>query len=330
MAAEMSCVLHWGEIDEPSVKALTTPIESSRPKAVDCEIPRLHQPSSDVYPPKDELPAKFLPSVKPPLDKHSQNLVLHTIELQHHKRRMRQVLMAAQHQYGEKSEFHEPLLLPPHPPKPKRFCTTQGIVTPQTQTTLMARLHTSPSTRSSHKLVYPHLDSVSVRQLLLRAVAAICAHSGFEMASEIALENLTDILHDFSTRFCKLLRSNVDSYAANGRTGFPDVMESALHEIGLGGTAALQKYWISSVQDYALRLQQEDRQLTHDYLLITGEQSSDFSTMSPCGILGDGNGAGELNGDSSSPHWNINFKTEPVDDSYAEPIAVVPATPHSS
>lgn len=40
-------------------------------------------------------------SVKPPIDKHSQNLTLHCIELQHHKRRMRLMLMAAQHQYGE-------------------------------------------------------------------------------------------------------------------------------------------------------------------------------------------------------------------------------------
>lgn len=40
-------------------------------------------------------------SVKPPLDKHLQNLTLHCIELQHHKRRMRLMLMAAQHQYGE-------------------------------------------------------------------------------------------------------------------------------------------------------------------------------------------------------------------------------------
>lgn len=40
-------------------------------------------------------------SVKPPIDKHSQNLTLHCIELQHHKRRMRLMLMAAQHQHGE-------------------------------------------------------------------------------------------------------------------------------------------------------------------------------------------------------------------------------------
>ena len=44
-------------------------------------------------------------SVKPPLDKHAQNLTLHCIELQHHKRRMRLMLMAAQHQYGEPGVF---------------------------------------------------------------------------------------------------------------------------------------------------------------------------------------------------------------------------------
>ena len=45
-------------------------------------------------------------SVKPPVDKHSQNLTLHCIELQHHKRRMRLMLMAAQHQYGEAGVYH--------------------------------------------------------------------------------------------------------------------------------------------------------------------------------------------------------------------------------
>ena len=54
-----------------------------------------------VNSPHCRLPARLMDSVKPPLDKHSQNLTLHCIELQHHKRRMRLMLMAAQHQYGE-------------------------------------------------------------------------------------------------------------------------------------------------------------------------------------------------------------------------------------
>ena len=41
------------------------------------------------------------------------------------------------------------------------------------------------------------------------------------MASESALEILTDILDDFNTKFCQLLRMAVDNEALNGRTGFP-------------------------------------------------------------------------------------------------------------
>ena len=41
------------------------------------------------------------------------------------------------------------------------------------------------------------------------------------MASESALEILTDILDDFNNKFCNLLRMGVDNQALNGRTGFP-------------------------------------------------------------------------------------------------------------
>lgn len=43
----------------------------------------------------------------------------------------------------------------------------------------------------------------------------------FAVASESALEILTDILDDFNTKFCRLLRMSVDNQAVNGRTGFP-------------------------------------------------------------------------------------------------------------
>ena len=43
----------------------------------------------------------------------------------------------------------------------------------------------------------------------------------FAVASESALEILTDILDDFNTKFCRLLRMRVDNQAMHGRTGFP-------------------------------------------------------------------------------------------------------------
>lgn len=40
------------------------------------------------------------------------------------------------------------------------------------------------------------------------------------VASESALEILTDILDDFNTKLCHLLRTAVDNEALNGRSGF--------------------------------------------------------------------------------------------------------------
>ena len=41
------------------------------------------------------------------------------------------------------------------------------------------------------------------------------------VASESSLEILTDILDDFNTKLCRLLRMSVDNDALSGRTGFP-------------------------------------------------------------------------------------------------------------
>jgi len=369
---------HWGEIHQSLPKTPALHTEITEPKAAEYEVPRLDQPSSEHFPPKDELPARFMASVKPPLDKHSQNLTLHCIELQHHKRRMRLMLMAAQHQSGEggKTEGAEASSLPAHPPRPKRFCSSQGIVTPPTQSTILSRAHETISSPESHSmLTCAELDSASNRHLLMRAVATLCALAGFDMASESALEILTDILDDFNTKFCQLLRMAVDNEALNGRTGFPDAMEYALHEIGLGGCAAIHKYWVQGVQDYAVRLDQEDMEMIQEYKSFTdptartstagseqssntlgytikdeldvkgsgalykmsvgtdtSDQNSEFSHLSPYGIVSNGTNTGEGNSDPTSPNWGMTYiKTEAEEDeSYDDPMNVAPKTPQSS
>ena len=42
-------------------------------------------------------------------------------------------------------------------------------------------------------------------------------------------------------------------------------MEYALHEIGLGGCAAVHKYWVQGIQDYVVRLDQEDLDMIQEY-----------------------------------------------------------------
>lgn len=45
---------HWGEIKQSLPKTPALHIEITEPKAAEYEIPRLHQPSSEHFPPKDE------------------------------------------------------------------------------------------------------------------------------------------------------------------------------------------------------------------------------------------------------------------------------------
>lgn len=52
--AAASCVDHWGEIDPPLPKTPGLLIEITEPKPAEYEVPRLHQPSSEHFPPKDE------------------------------------------------------------------------------------------------------------------------------------------------------------------------------------------------------------------------------------------------------------------------------------
>ncbi|XP_058959364.2 STAGA complex 65 subunit gamma isoform X1 [Pocillopora verrucosa] len=286
MAATTNCVQHWGELDPPLPKTAGLHVEMTEPKAADYEIPRLHQPSSEHFPPKDELPMKFMASVKPPLDKHSQNLTLHCIELQHHKRRMRLMLMAAQHQHGEgtKSDGAEAPSLPAHPPRSKRFCSSHGIVTPPMQTTILSRAQETVNPHEPHTaLTCAELDSASNRHLLMKSVATLCALAGFDMASESSLEILTDILDDFNTKLCRLLRMSVDNNALGGRTGFPDAMEYALHEIGLGGCAAIHKYWVQGIQDYAVKLDQEDMEMIQEYKALIDPSARKSATVSSGG-----------------------------------------------
>ena len=58
------------------------------------------------------------------------------------------------------------------------------------------------------------------------------------MASESSLEILTDILDDFNTKLCRLLRIGVDNGALNGRTGFP------VSKIGY--TSCLQTFFVKT------------------------------------------------------------------------------------
>jgi len=121
--------------------------------------------------------------------------------------------MAAQHQHGEggKSEGVEASSLPAHPPRSKRFCSSKGVVTPPTQTTILSRAQETISAHGSQaKLTCAELDSASNRHLLMRSVATLCAMAGFD--SEFS----KTFFCQFSFFFKTLIKLTAEAWCPNG------------------------------------------------------------------------------------------------------------------
>ena len=54
MADKTGTVKYWGEVEESLPKPRSRHLEITEPKTADYEEPKLHQPSAEHYPPKDE------------------------------------------------------------------------------------------------------------------------------------------------------------------------------------------------------------------------------------------------------------------------------------
>ena len=88
-------------------------------------------------------------------------------------------------------------------------------------------------------------------------------------ASSIALDTLSNVLGDFLTNFTKLLQINSVNQRENGCVAFQDVMDQSLHQCGIIGKAALDKYWQKSVKSYLSHLENEATENLQEYLKIS-------------------------------------------------------------
>ncbi|XP_012287384.1 STAGA complex 65 subunit gamma-like [Orussus abietinus] len=111
-------------------------------------------------------------------------------------------------------------------------------------------IFSSQSDRTEFKgsMVIQQLHPTTAHKFLRHAVITLLAHIGFESASDIAIETLTDVANHFLRRMTLLLK------LASEREdhGFPDPMERVLVESGIGGAVALYDYY----QEYVLKFEQ--------------------------------------------------------------------------
>lgn len=64
------------------------------------------------------------------------------------------------------------------------------------------------------------VEGTTARLILRKAVATVCAHTGYTDTSESVLRFLTDVLHEFLTKLTNLLRANTDSLLLTDRCPF--------------------------------------------------------------------------------------------------------------
>ncbi|XP_063979850.1 STAGA complex 65 subunit gamma-like [Diachasmimorpha longicaudata] len=89
-----------------------------------------------------------------------------------------------------------------------------------------------------------HLKPATARNLLKHAVIVLSAHLGYQTASDIAIETLTDVADHFLRKMTLLLKVASEQ----SEHGFPDTVERVLVETGIGGVANLHDYY----QNYVL------------------------------------------------------------------------------
>ncbi|KAL4230803.1 histone H3 acetylation [Mactra antiquata] len=254
---------HWGEIpDIPDTDVNVAVIDREqieKLRTVEIEGPRLHQPSSRHYPPTNEA----LPAEKFQIDP----LVLHTIQLLQHARRLRSLIHTIhQHQLQLQQDklIDFDTTYPDAPPIPQfTGCepTKQELLRP---VPFMNKDMESDFVLGK-SVPLPQIDEIACRHLLRRSVSAILAHAGFDSCSESLLETLTDLCGEYFLQFTKHLRAAADNLALNESSGFPDIIEQVFQEMKIGSVTCLHEFYHKRVINYRHNMEDVCQQLEVEY-----------------------------------------------------------------
>lgn len=121
----------------------------------------------------------------------------------------------------------------------------QEIVQPQCPFQFLCSEEKRTAFRSS---ATHHLTPEAAGHLLKHAIVVLIAHIGFEKATDVAIETLTDIVDHFLRRITLLMKAAHEQEDH----GFPDFIERVLLETGIGSVASLHNYY----QEYILKFEQ--------------------------------------------------------------------------
>ncbi|XP_076260636.1 uncharacterized protein LOC143196650 isoform X2 [Rhynchophorus ferrugineus] len=122
-----------------------------------------------------------------------------------------------------------------------------------------------PCPSSKCEMEVPHLSAPIIKQLLIKCIATMTAHIGFESTYQSVLDVLVDVLEQFFKKFCDRLTSAVNEEENLDTSGFPNAMERVLTELGFGGAKGLQDYYQCRVVNYVTVLEKRCQELDKYY-----------------------------------------------------------------
>lgn len=118
----------------------------------------------------------------------------------------------------------------------------------------------------------PEISETISKQVLIKSVATLCAHIGFETTHQSVLAFLTDVLELFYKTISQKLKIAFDDEIHNYSYGFPNIVERVLVQMGMGSCSQLHDYYQTRNVKYVNILKKRCEELNDHYekLLVSG------------------------------------------------------------
>ncbi|KAK9688432.1 Bromodomain associated [Popillia japonica] len=96
----------------------------------------------------------------------------------------------------------------------------------------------------------PEISDAVAKQILIKCVATMTAHIGYETTHQSVLDLLTDVLQSFLIKISRHLKVAEEDEESGRLCGFPHIAERVLTELGMDGIRGLHDYYQSRIVKY--------------------------------------------------------------------------------
>jgi len=249
----------WGELPmdpetEPGIAAIERE-QITKPRPMELDGPPLHQPVKMEQTLSYDVPIECT---------FGDTLVSHSIALNQHAKKLRTIMANLQQQIENPQKTSENEDEVPFFPTLPVIDLTEKKVSKNNITLDECFVRF----RQGKGEAQPEINDQLAKKILRKALAVMCAHSGFDSTTESVLETLVDVLSEYYLKIMHLLRAAVDREALAKGTSFPDVLEQVFYEMGIGSMRNLGLFYKTRIIDYHCNLLETCKQLNEDYKRI--------------------------------------------------------------